>query len=158
MRIKVTQDLISALLESRVFTRPKFEFGDIVGKVVNVTNRVTAEAYSRIPEAALSWDAPVCIGAFSYISPGGVLPGCDIGRYTSIATGVRLMGANHPTDRISTSTWSYGDRVKDIVLRDFGVAITQSRKMPPAKRTKIQNDVWIGEFATLKRGVTLAGC
>lgn len=159
MRIRITPLLIEHLRKRRLFLRPQFDFGNAVGNVINVTNSVNMESYARISEGALSWGASVTIGAFSYITPSAYLPGCDIGRYTSIAAGVRVMGENHPTNRISTSTFSYGANVDNMVFQDYGVHINQNRALPTSHRTQIQNDVWIGESATLKRGITLCtGC
>ena len=155
----LTEAFISALREARVFLRPGFGYGDASGKKIPVSNRVTAEPYAMIPEFSLSWDAPVSIGAFSYVVPGAYLAGCDIGRFSSIASGVRVMGESHPMDRVSTSTWSYGDKMAQVVAADFGVAIKQDRHLRHSQRTSIGDDVWIGEHATLKRGVILGtGC
>lgn len=158
-RIQITEALLAELRAQRIFLRPKFDFGDALGKTVLVANAVAAEPYARISEAALAWDAPVRIGAFSYVTPGASMAGCDIGRFCSIASGARVMSEGHPMDRASTSTWSYGQGVQELVQQDFGVKVRQQRQFPAAARTTIGHDVWIGEMATLKRGITLhTGC
>lgn len=118
-------------------------------------NDVHMESYSRISEQSLSWSGSVSIGAFSYVVQGAFVEGCDIGRFCSIATGVRVMGKNHPLDRISTSTWSYGHNIFDLMKQDFDVEVKQDRKFGGDKKTIIDHDVWIGEFATIKRGIKL---
>ena len=63
------------------------------------------------------------------ISGGGKI---SIGRYCSIASGVRFLGANHPIDSFSTSAIfynkSFGYKVKDIHRHDLVV----------------EDDVWVG--------------
>lgn len=158
-RVRIGEALVAQLGERRVFLRPMFDFGNALGKVVPLANPVWVEAYARVPENALSWDAAVRVGAFSYLTPGSQMAGCDIGRHCSIAAGAHVMSANHPMDRASTSTWSYGHRVLEVVKQDFGVTIAQRRDLPPPARTTIGHDVWVGEMATIKRGITLhTGC
>lgn len=159
MKIRITPKIIETLREHRIFLRPYFEYGDAEGKLQDVNNEVLAEQYARIPEMALNWDSPAKIGAFSYVVPGSYLAGCEIGRFCSIGSNVRVMGENHPIDRVTTSTWTYGKNIDDIVKSDFGTAIKQNRNLPASPRTVIGHDVWIGDNATLKRGIKLGtGC
>ena len=155
MKIKINEQIITELETNRIYLRPYFHFGNAFGKTVNVKNDVYVEAYARISEDSLKWDESVSIGAFSYAVQGSFLEGCDIGRFCSIATGVKVMGKNHPLDRVSTSTWSYGSFVADLVKSDFNVAISQNRKFPTSPRTSIGHDVWIGESVIIKRGVNI---
>lgn len=159
MKVRITRELIDFLREQRIFLRPYMDYGDAEGNIQHVRNEVIAEQYARIPEMALNWDAPVSIGAFSYVVPGSYMAGCEIGRFCSIASNARVMGENHPIDRVTTSTWTYGKNIDEVVKEDFGVSIRQSRNLPASPKTIIGNDVWIGEYATLKRGVRLGtGC
>lgn len=84
-----------------------------------------------------------------------------VGRYCSIASNVRAMGLDHPTDRFTTNTITYG-RWSNIHLNPMrrlggGEMRTKpvTQKLPP----RIEHDVWVGQDVLLARGVTLAtGC
>lgn len=97
------------------------------------------------------------IGAFSYLM-GGVVDYCtSIGRYCSIAGGVRIGEPDHPVDWMSTSPFQYD-------ARRFGwhpSADDCSIRVPEGDRAfrkgpvVIGNDVWIGADAVVLRGVTI---
>lgn len=155
MKIKITEELVDYLHRSRVYLRPHFHYENALNKVVHISNSVIVESYSRVSEQSLNWDKNAKIGAFSYVVPGSYLAGCEIGRFCSIAANVQVMGENHPVDRVTTSTWSYGHNVAKIVEEDFGVNIKQNRNILPSNQTIIGNDVWIGEGVVIKRGVNI---
>ncbi len=76
------------------------------------------------------------IGAYSYgecFDPALIPPGVVIGRYVSIARGVRFFLQNHPLDRLSTHPFFYEATP--------GIAVTNN--LPPG-RLEIGHDVWIG--------------
>ncbi len=84
------------------------------------------------------------IGAYSYgecFDPALVPPGVLIGRYVSIARGVRFFLQNHPLDRLSTHPFFYE--------ASPGVAVTND--LPPG-RLEIGHDVWIGCNAIVTPG------
>ena len=155
MKIKLTQPILDQLTEKRFFFRPHFNQGDVLGKVINVTNKVEVEPYSRIPEPSLGWDGAVSIGAFSYVVQGSKLEDSTIGRFCSIGSGVRIMSQSHPTDRVTTSTWSYGHNIKTLVEDDFGCSPIQNYKVPNEKGLEIGNDVWIADHVTFKRNIKI---
>nr|WP_084213292.1 CatB-related O-acetyltransferase [Pseudomonas sp. TDA1] len=77
----------------------------------------------------------------------------SIGRYCSIATGVRVLGPRHPHERISSSPFTYDRKFLEIHSE---LDEEESFTPTPYKGTgkygiTIGNDVWIGE------GVTIAG-
>ncbi len=155
MRLKITEEFLNVLTSKRVYLRPHFHHGDAKDKIVNVVNNVEAEAYSRIPETSFSWDGSVIIGAFSYIVQGSMLGQSTVGKYCSIGTGVRIMGQSHPTDRVTTSTWTYGSNVKKLVEEDFGITPKQNYGVPNESGVQIGNDVWIADNVTFKRNITV---
>lgn len=155
MHIKITEKIIDELELRRIYFRPFFHFDGVLGKSVNVRNKVFAEEYARVPESALTWNEELDIGAFSYIVQGCMLEGCKIGRYCSIATGTRVLCDGHPLDRVTTSTISYGSNIFNLIKKDFGAEVIQDRKLNKPKRTSIGHDVWIGENSTIKRGVNI---
>ena len=88
------------------------------------------------------------MGSFSYSH--SVLPNyTNVGRYTSIAKGLEVMGFQHPIERITTSPITYCDL--------FGVNSGQVKtySYPEAGTLNIGNDVWIGQNVTLKPGITI---
>lgn len=97
---------------------------------------------------------PLRIGAFSYLV-GGVIDLCSsIGRYCSIAAGVRIGEPDHPTDWLSTSPFMYDANRFGWHPEGAGGGTTTAHGFgrPP---TVIGNDVWIGAGATILRGVTV---
>ena len=84
------------------------------------------------------------IGAFSYgecFDPALVPPGVRIGRYVSVARGVRLFTQNHPLERLSTHPFFY----------EAEPGHAASGDLPPG-RLEIGNDVWIGCNAIVTPG------
>jgi acetyltransferase-like isoleucine patch superfamily enzyme len=73
---------------------------------------------------------------------------CDIGSFCSIANNVIIGAAAHPVDWVSTSPVFYEGR--DSVKAKFS-----HHKRMLTKRTIICHDVWIGERAFIKQGVTI---
>ena len=91
----------------------------------------------------------VNIGAYSYgecFDPALVPPGVSIGRYTSIARGVRLIVQNHPIERASSHPFFYESRP--------GVSATADI---PAGALEIGHDVWIGCNAIVTPGCRRIG-
>ena len=73
---------------------------------------------------------------------------CNIGAFCSIANRVSIGGVRHPTEFVSTSPvfLSHKDSVK---------AKFSGHDYLPVVRTVVGNDVWIGEGAFLKAGITI---
>lgn len=84
------------------------------------------------------------MGAFSYSSSSGLGYGVKIGRYCSIAQNVKVMGAEHFTDWISTSPVFYGNGYHD-AEQDHVSHVYRTRR-----NINIGNDVWIGNDVVLK--------
>jgi len=73
---------------------------------------------------------------------------CDVGAFCSIAGSVTIGGARHPMEYVSTSPVFLAHR--DSVKTKFSKHPYRWRV-----RTTIGNDVWIGEKALIKAGVTI---
>jgi acetyltransferase-like isoleucine patch superfamily enzyme len=108
--------------------------------------------------AGLNSVVPRSVGAYTYSwSPIGRFVE-EIGRYCSIAAGVTLGDAEHPTDWLTTSNiiWDHqfliGAHARaqnpSIEPQDPGIA---KRNAP----IKIGNDVWIGGRSYIRRGITI---
>jgi acetyltransferase-like isoleucine patch superfamily enzyme len=95
------------------------------------------------------------IGAFSYFL-GGTIDTCEsVGRYCSVAAGVRIGEPDHPVDWLSTSPFQYDvDRFGwHPSANDYEAATARANfgKGP----ARIGNDVWIGANVTILRGVSV---
>ena len=120
-------------------------------QIVNVQPAVELEPYTTY------WGTSarnlVTMGAFSYTH--SLLPlQVSVGRYTSIASGVRVMGEKHPHEWVSTSPVFYNRRLMmDTFEKDqHRPRIYHSHDYRPGPIC-IGNDVWIGENVTLGHGV-----
>jgi virginiamycin A acetyltransferase len=83
----------------------------------------------------------VSVGAYTYglcMVPGAFPSGVTIGRYCSIATGVRVFLRNHPLDRLSTHPFFY-NKAAGFVDADTVASGT----------LEIGHDVWIGAGAII---------
>lgn len=87
-------------------------------------------------------------GRHSFCGYGCQINNCDIGSFCSIANGVVIGGGVHPIDWAATSPVFYAGR--DSVKMKFS-----EHERPPPKRTTIGHDVWIGERAIIKAGVSI---
>lgn len=89
------------------------------------------------------------VGAYSYgegLLPGIFPAGVKIGRYVSIAPGVRVFLRNHPLDRLSTHPFFYN--------KQLGFLQTDSIE---TGTLAIEHDVWIGERAIITPGCARIG-
>lgn len=100
------------------------------------------------------------VGAFTYLA-GGVIDSCtQIGRYCSIASGVRVGDPEHPTGWLSTSPFQYNSRRfgwHETAAHAYpeGGAAGQGRRWNRGHAASIGNDVWIGTNAVILRGVSV---
>ncbi len=84
------------------------------------------------------------------------MEGAIIGRYCSLAGNIRLMGADHPTDRVTTHLISYTEKYQPLLeAAGFGALDPRTRWRPRPPVLTIGNDVWIGRDAVLARGITI---
>ena len=109
--------------------------------------------------AAVTPGAFIDIGAFCNLS-GGTINNVRFGRYCSIASGVVIGMHEHPTDWLTTSRTAYFPQVngwRDLVAPERRDEIR--RGLRPFKDscpvTQIGDDVWIGQGAFIKSGVTV---
>ena len=161
LRARVDEAALATLRKFRIFTSSSGEDRLRVGDVVTFDRAATVEPYSLLMSG---YELP-SIGSFSY-SWSPVPFGASIGRYCSISWDLKIMFENHPTDFVSTSSFSY-DSIGPIfasALADFEVS--ELERYPwnvtrPNRNSQpvIENDVWIGAQALLAKGITLGtGC
>ena len=88
------------------------------------------------------------IGCFSYTS-SNMGYGVRIGRYSSISRGLKIMGAHHFPEWISTSPFFYAEDFHDLDPKDI------SHLERTRRRINIGNDVWIGADVVLKSDINI---
>lgn len=102
---------------------------------------------------------PRRLGAFSYTN-SPLPPDMSIGRYTSIASALSIMGSAHPTSWASTSPVFYNPGalkgVRQHLVRNIsgGAFAPHPFAMVPPP-INIGHDVWIGDQVMLKGGVQI---
>jgi len=101
-------------------------------------------------------DSLYSMGSFSYsLSP--LTSVFRVGRYCSIATGVVVMGPQHPYQRISSSPFTYDKSFcsKYSYLASDEPFKPLPREIGAATNIVIGNDVWIGEGAKFAKNVVV---
>ncbi|ODR88353.1 CatB-related O-acetyltransferase [Sinorhizobium alkalisoli] len=101
--------------------------------------------------------APVVVGAFTLLNMP-TLANVEIGRYCSIANGVYIGSAEHPIDRLTSSTFGFNrdfSRWRTYLEKERGPQRMQVARFDDRKKTVIGHDVWLGQNAFIKAGVTI---
>ena len=101
--------------------------------------------HSKSVRELIARDYSVTIGEHSYgecFVPGAFAPSVELGKYVSVAKGVRVFTQNHPVNWTSTHPYFYEAQ--------FGIA---SADMLAPATLKIGHDVWLGQGA-----IILPGC
>lgn len=89
------------------------------------------------------------LGDHTFVQRDSRICHADIGRFCSIAPGVRVGLGRHPIGFVSTHPAFYS--VHQPVARTFA----REEVFQPIQRTTIGHDVWIGENALIMDGVTI---
>ncbi|MEM6561438.1 MAG: hypothetical protein AAF656_07540, partial [Planctomycetota bacterium] len=121
----------------------------VAGAVAGLLQRLEGGAVRSASMRKVMSDWGVEIGAYSYgacFEPGAWPPGVVVGRYTSVAQGVRVFNQNHPLGWLSTHPFFYDPRL--------GVC----RDNPLHRHTlHIGHDVWLGQNAIITPGCRRIG-
>ena len=124
-----------------------------------ISHKARFEVPCEVPSVA-DLSGNFLLGAFSTISSSGVkgtfLHNVSIGRYTSIAGGVSVSPHEHPVEWLATSALTYDKAC----LFGWAKRHWRRRSLPVGdfhyeQAAKIGNDVWIGQGAFIKGGVTV---
>lgn len=92
------------------------------------------------------------IGKWSYVGANSFVSDANIGSFTSISTDCYIGGAAHPLDRVSSSYHFYCTE-----KNEDGLSFPFTRRYFDAfSKTKIGNDVWIGNRVIIKAGVSIS--
>tara|TARA_R110001592_G_scaffold246740_1_gene508691 strand:- start:4056 stop:4676 length:621 start_codon:yes stop_codon:yes gene_type:complete len=89
------------------------------------------------------------IGDYSYVSYNCIINNCKIGKFCSIAIGVKIGLGTHPTNFISTSPIFYSKN------NPLYKSLVQKSTFRDRKPVTIGNDVWIGANVVILDGITI---
>ena len=129
---------------------------------LNAARKIDAASRFEGPTSVISTVMPgafLDIGAFCNLS-GGTLNHMRAGRYCSISSGVVIGSHEHPTDWLTTSRTAYYPEVNgwDRLMAADGVAEIRAKTRlysGSCPVTTLEPDVWIGQGAFLKSGITV---
>lgn len=155
VKVRITPDLSALFDRHCLHTDQRRRKRWKVGDKLLVSKHALIEPYSHIMSGMT---VPTALGAFSYTF-GQVEPTLRVGRYCSIAHSVSQLGMGHPTDWVSSSPFSHNPQplggFQDYLLKN-GVHRFELHDFDKGSAPiEIGNDVWIGEGALLKPGVTI---
>ncbi|MEI6799359.1 MAG: CatB-related O-acetyltransferase [Pseudomonadota bacterium] len=122
------------------------------GAVVAVRPGSIVEAFTRHPPGKL-----MQMGAFSYANDNPFDKGLlQVGRYGSVAIGLRVLEGHHPLEAVTTGKYFYGPFYKAGNIPDDYV---YRAKTEPIAQTygpiDVGHDVWISAHCTIKAGVRI---
>ena len=153
LTVPFTADVEKFFRRNHIFLKHPYKIAHAYKRDEDVVLRgpIRVERYATMPPKGF-----LSMGAFSYcrsidLSGGSV----TIGRYCSIADGVSVMGASHPTDWISTSVMAYRPYSAAFAERAFGKTMKHPHFSAKAKGVTIGNDVWIGQDVLIRGGVKI---
>lgn len=136
------------------------EFGIVIA--LNSIETLHPESSFEPPcviQGSLGCQHLIHVGAFTGIY-GGTIGHSSIGRYCSISQDVVIAADQHPVSWLSTSMIQYVDNLHDwdnwLVKRN-AIRVTPKRMLhfQSNKPVTIGNDVWIGQGAFIKSGVSI---
>jgi acetyltransferase-like isoleucine patch superfamily enzyme len=139
--------------ENRIFLVNPFKIKGIykLNQLVSIPGTVMVEPYSAMSGKR----GFVSAGLFSY-SHSPLAHKATIGRYCSIAPGVKIMGPEHPTQTLSTHPFTCRGYVNAFLKDEFGAEIGWTKYNGTYRgRVIIENDVWIASNVTLRPGVRI---
>ncbi len=154
LQIMITERVRDLLNNHRVRTGKRQAGEWKVGTTVAIHPGTRLEPFIHLGQSDC---LPGGVGAFSY-SYSSLNRLSRIGRYSSIAENVEVMGPGHPTDRISTSPALYAPNmtITTDYLEHFGIPEPSWPDYELANaNVEIGHDVWIGSRVTIARGVRI---
>ncbi|MFK7813539.1 MAG: CatB-related O-acetyltransferase [Maribacter sp.] len=89
------------------------------------------------------------IDDFSYVSFSCTINGCEIGKFCSIASGVKIGLGNHPINFISTSPLFYAP------TNPLRYKLANQLTFEENDQVQIGHDVWIGTNTVILDGITI---
>jgi len=152
IRFTVTAGFLDFLAKHKIKTTPKGRPRWKPGDILQAASGAHLHAYALHLAGAHIMNC----GAFSYsMSPLSFR--VRIGRYCSIGPNVRLMGARHAIESVTSSELLYRGKRGMFVdaFAEFGGQDWKFTENPGPGPTEIGHDVWIGQDVLLKQGVSI---
>ena len=106
-----------------------------------ISNSAKIYAFSKISNTT--------IANFSYVSFNCTINGCEIGKFCSIASGVKIGLGKHPINFLSTSPLFYAKN------NPLDYSIVDKTSFTEHEKVFIGNDVWIGTNVVILDGITI---
>lgn len=95
------------------------------------------------------------IGSFTYICRDCNLSRCRIGRFCSIASGVKVVRYRHPTEQFVSTSPAFFSTLKQCGKTFVRENRFEERRLVDGLSAIIGCDVWIGEDVRIMEGVTI---
>ena len=137
---------------NRIFLKHAFKVAGAYkpGDPMKIPRDLSVERYATMPPRGL-----IAAGAYSYCMAKSIGGPLRLGRYCSIATNVRIMGIEHPTDWFTTHVGAFRWYGARFAKEEFGKALTLPPFEPSRGDVVVGNDVWIGQDVLLKPGIRI---
>lgn len=132
----------------------------IMKNLVNMPKRIFSKIsiFAVIQDSKINEKAAISAGTkfyrsyiekYSYIGRDNFIIDTEIGKFCCIGPGCSIGGTGHPLDWVSTS--SVFHKWDNILKKNFS-----RHEYEIFKKTKIENDVWIGANSMIKAGITIS--
>jgi len=149
----ISQNSLEWLQEKRIFFSPvQKNHLDMIGRSISFNQNAAIEPYVGFFGGV---DKLCNLGSFTYSSSIFTDPNFTIGRYCSIAGGLKLQGGRHPYEYVSTHDFTWRPDMTNTIsfIQDRG--ITYSNFYPNHNKSLpiVGNDVWIGGDVLLSAGI-----
>ena len=151
------ENFISVLREHNVFLQQNGKYNRISGDY-SVDKSLRIEPYTQLVNTN---NTLFSIGMASYVKNVDFPANTVIGRYTSIAPGVKAMrGGRHPMNRFTTSQVTLSNPTEFGAIPTHAGLIDYNKLETAYYKERydpiiIGNDVWIGQDVIIKRGVKI---
>jgi len=94
------------------------------------------------------------IGSYSNIGVASYAADSQVGRYCSIGARVSIGGYEHPQDWLGLTSYQWGKNTEELVSPEAQAQLS-GNQAPKQPLTHIGSDVWIGDNAVVKKGVSI---
>ncbi|MCE4958068.1 CatB-related O-acetyltransferase [Macrococcoides caseolyticum] len=145
VRLTFNSDYHNFLNKNRIYTLPRdneMQSRLATNTIIQVSTNAQIEPYSMFLIGRFFYSMGSFSSALSELPVNSV-----VGRYTSIASNVKRMHGNHPTDRFTTSMLTYDDKATAFLQyeKDYGSEFKVIPYAPSLNPVVIGNNVWIGQ-------------
>ena len=130
--------------------------------IVDAERNIRLKSFSKVIQSEIDGSFTLgeysCVnrshfGRYSGVGSLGYVTDTTVGRYCTFGSRLSIGAFNHPTDWLSVHEFAYRD-----ISGIYGETIIDGGRnllLDGTRPTRIGNDVWIGDNATVKRGVTI---